>query len=72
MSLEGEERRLRRVRMSGSTSYYYSLFRINDDGSKVMVSEKRIDRSIYESLLEFRDKKISNGKELCVFTVVLR
>ena len=56
MSLEGEERRLRRVKMNGSTTYYYSLFRINNDGSKVMVSEKRIDRSIYESLLEFRDK----------------
>lgn len=56
MSLEGEERRLRKVSMNGGVSYYYTLFRINEDGSKVMVSEKRVDRSIYESLLEFRDK----------------
>ena len=55
MSVEGEERRLRKVFMGNDISYYYSVFRVNNDGSKVIVSEKRIEKSIYESLLEFRD-----------------
>ena len=51
----GEERRLRKVRMKDSVNYYYSVFRLNDECQKVLVSERAIDKSVYESLLEFRD-----------------
>lgn len=56
MSTEGEERRLRKVTLDDDVSYYYSVFRVTGDGKKTIVSEKKIERSIYESLLEFRDK----------------
>ena len=55
VSSEGEEKRLRMMRMGDNISYYYSVYKRNDDGSKFIVSEKRIDRNIYNSLLEFRD-----------------
>ena len=56
LSTEGEERRLRKVTLDDDVSYYYSVFRVTGDGKKTIVSEKKIERSIYESLLEFRDK----------------
>ena len=57
MSTEGEERRLRKVGFGEDCSYYYSVFRLGEGGKKTIVSEKKIERSIYESLLEFRDKE---------------
>jgi len=56
MSVEGEERRLRKVTLGDDVSYYYSVFRVGSGGKKTIVSEKKIERGIYESLLEFRDK----------------
>ena len=52
----GEERRLRKVGLGEDISYYYSVFRVGAGGKKTIVSEKKVERSIYESLLEFRDK----------------
>lgn len=56
MSVDGEERRLRKVGLGEDISYYYSVFRVGVGGKKTIVSEKKVERSIYESLLEFRDK----------------
>ena len=56
MSVDGEERRLRKVGLGEDISYYYSVFRVGAGGKKTIVSEKKVERSIYESLLEFRDK----------------
>lgn len=55
MASNGEERRLRKVIMKDGVNYYYSVFRLNDEGQKILVSERAIDKSVYASLLEFRD-----------------
>ena len=56
MSSEGEERRLRKVILGEDISYYFSVFKVSETGKKTIVSEKKIERKIYDSLLEFRDK----------------
>lgn len=49
------EKRVRKVSFNGCISYILSVFKVMDDGSKVIVSEKQIDKKIYDSLLEFKD-----------------
>jgi predicted ATPase len=56
ISSEGEERRLRKVILGEDISYYFSVFKVSETGKKTIVSEKKIERKIYDSLLEFRDK----------------
>lgn len=49
------EKRIRKVKMNDSFSYYFSVYKVLEDGSKEIVSEKGIDEKVYESLKEFRD-----------------
>ena len=55
ISEDDVEKRIRRVIFNGYTSYYFSVFKIMENGDKVIVSEKEIDYGIYNSLLEFKD-----------------
>ena len=34
----------------------FSVFKIGEDGKKVIISEKQIDKKVYESLLDFKDE----------------
>ena len=54
---EGTEKRVRKVLFNGSVSYVLSVYKLQEDGSKVIVFEKQIDESMYKSLLEFKDDK---------------
>ncbi len=58
------EKRLRKVLFNDSVSYLFSVFKILEDGTKVIVSEKQIDRKLYESLLEFRDKTCESIRKI--------
>lgn len=49
------EKRVRKVSFNDCVSYIFSVFKVMEDGSKVIVSEKQIDKKLYDSLLEFRD-----------------
>lgn len=49
------EKRIRKVMFNNSISYYFSVFKIMEDGTKIIISEKQIDKKVYESLLEFKD-----------------
>ena len=51
------EKRLRKIVFNDSVSYVLSVFKVEKDGSKVIVLEKQLDQSIYESLLDFKDDK---------------
>ena len=51
----GVEKRVRKVSFNDCVYYLFSVFKIQEDGSKIIVSEKQVDRKIYESLLEFKD-----------------
>ncbi len=50
------EKRIRKVLFNDCISYVLSVFKVMEDGSKVIVSEKQIDSKVYESLLEFKDE----------------
>lgn len=51
------EKRIRKVTMDNSSTYYMSVYKILEDGTKIIVSEKRIDEKIYNALMEFKDSK---------------
>lgn len=56
-SEKGVEKRVRKVAFNDCVYYLFSVFKIQEDGSKVIVSEKQVDKKLYESLLEFKDTK---------------
>lgn len=49
------EKRIRKILFNDCISYVFSVFKVQNDGSKVIVSEKQIDEKLYNSLLEFKD-----------------
>lgn len=51
------EKRIRKVTMENSIVYYMSVYKTMEDGTKLIVSEKQIDRKVYESLMEFKDER---------------
>ena len=53
------EKRIRKVKMGNSFTYYMSVYKILEDGTKVIVSEKKIDSKVYDSLMEFKDERYS-------------
>ena len=51
------EKRVRKVAFNDCVYYLLSVFKIQEDGTKVMISEKQVDKNLYDSLLEFKDDK---------------
>lgn len=51
------EKRVRKVAFNDCVYYLFSVFKVQEDGSKVIISEKQVDKNLYESLLEFKDPK---------------
>lgn len=49
------EKRIRRVLINNSESYHFSVYKIMEDGTRVIVSEKSIDKKDYEQLMEYKD-----------------
>lgn len=58
-SNEDVEKRIRKVKMNNSLAYYMSVYKTLEDGTKVIVSEKHIDKKVYDSLMEFKDERYS-------------
>ena len=50
------EKRVRKVSFNDCVYYLFSVYKIQEDGSKVIISEKQVDKKVYDSLLEFKDK----------------
>ena len=61
---ESVEKRIRKVSFNDCVSYIFSVFKILEDGTKVIVSEKQIDRKLYDSLMEFKDPKCSSIRKI--------
>lgn len=51
------EKRVRKVAFNDCVYYLLSVFKIQEDGIKVIISEKQVDKNLYDSLLEFKDDK---------------
>lgn len=51
------EKRVRKVAFNDCVYYLLSVFKIQEDGTKVIISEKQVDKNLYDSLLEFKDDK---------------
>lgn len=51
------EKRIRKVKFNDSYSYRLTVYKILSSGEKVLVSEKVIDKKVYDSLMEFKDPK---------------
>lgn len=51
------EKRVRKVAFNDCVYYLFSVFKVQEDGTKVIVSEKQVDKNLYDSLLEFKDDK---------------
>lgn len=64
MSDKDVEKRIRKISFNGCVSYLFSVYKMMDDGSKVVVSEKQIDKKLYDSLLEFGDKKYESIRKI--------
>lgn len=55
-STSDEEKYLRKLILGGDVTYYYSEYKLLGNGNKDLISEKRIDKKMYESLMEFKSK----------------
>lgn len=49
------EKRIRRIWINNSESYHFSVYKIMEDGTRVIVSEKSIDKKDYDQLMEYKD-----------------
>lgn len=58
------EKRVRKVLFNDCVSYVFSVYKVMEDGTKVVINEKQIDRKVYESLLEFRDNNYESIKKI--------
>lgn len=58
------EKRIRKIFFNDCVSYVFSVFKVLEDGSKVIVSEKQIDEKLYKSLLEFKDEHYDSIKKI--------
>ncbi len=56
-SEENVEKRVREIEFNNSISYIFSIYRINSEGKKVLVSERQIDKKTYDAIIEFKDEK---------------
>lgn len=54
---ENVEKRIRKVEFNNCISYYFSVYKIMEDGIRVIVSEKSIDEKVYQELLDFKDSR---------------
>lgn len=61
---ESVEKRIRKVSFNDCVSYIFSVFKIMEDGTKVIVSEKQIDRKLYDNLMEFKDPKFNSIRKI--------
>ncbi len=61
---ERTERRIRKVVINNSISYYSSVYRIMEDGSRVIVSEKSVDEKVYNQLMEYRDESYETIRKI--------
>ena len=61
------EKRLRKVEFEGETSYYYSVFKTLEDGTKSIISEKKISEQEYNNLLEFKDNNFNEINKMRYF-----
>lgn len=64
LSDDKTEKRLRQVIFDNDVSYYYSVFKLLEDGSKIIVSEKKISEEEYNNLLEFKDENLKDIKKI--------
>ena len=58
------EKRLRKISFNGCVYYVFTVFKVMEDGSKIIISEKQIDNKIYDSLLEFRDNRCDSIRKI--------
>lgn len=54
ISDDNVEKRIRRIIFNDCVSYRLTVYRVNQDGEKCLVSEKQIDEKIYKNLMEFK------------------
>lgn len=59
ISEEGIEKRVRRVLFNDCVYYVFSAYKVMSDGTKIIVSEKRIDKKSYDDIREFSDSRYS-------------
>lgn len=62
-SEENVEKRIRKVTMNNSTSFHFSVYKIMEDGSRVIISDKTIDERVYNELMSFKDNKYDTIKK---------
>ncbi len=60
---EKTEKRIRKVNINNSVSYYFSVYRIMEDGSRLIISEKCIDEKVYNQLMDFKDESFETIKK---------
>lgn len=58
------EKRVRKVSFNNCISYIFSVYKVLEDGTKIVVDEKQIDEKLYNSLLEFRDFKYETIRKI--------
>ena len=61
---DSTEKRIRKVSFNDCVSYIFTVFKKLNDGSKVIVSEKQIDKKLYDNLMEFRDSKYESIRKI--------
>lgn len=55
-SEDNVEKRIRKITFNGCTTYTLAVYKIREDGTKVIISERQIDEKNYRILLEFKKR----------------
>lgn len=56
MSNDNIEKRIRKIELNGSEIYYFTVYKKQENGNKIILSDKEIDKNLYENLLEFKEE----------------
>lgn len=56
MSNSDTEKRIRKIELMDSVIYNLTVYQKKPDGTKIIISDKEIEKKIYESLLEFKEE----------------
>lgn len=56
MSSPDTEKRIRKTELNGGIIYYLSVYKKQEDERKILITERKIDKQVYENLLEFKEE----------------
>ncbi len=67
MSPHNIEKRVRKIELNGSTIHYLTVYKKQEDGTKIIISDSKVDKKTYEILLEFKEENTLTIKKTRIY-----